>query len=91
MNSKAYILVVLAFLQGIALGIDIREETPPESAILQLPDQSESNWKEIFRHINTTDGFVEVIPIVRVVGVTPWKGKYCTLRIGAEIPYIITC
>ena len=36
---------------------------PKETAVLQLPDHSESNWKEIARYVSAKDGVIEVIPL----------------------------
>ncbi|MBS0621348.1 MAG: hypothetical protein JSR80_00075 [Verrucomicrobia bacterium] len=46
---------------------EFHSEVPLEAAILQLPDDSTANWKELSRSISKEEGVIEVIPCTQTV------------------------
>lgn len=53
MKKKISILILtLASFLGTGLQAEWTGEVPKETAILKLPDHSESNWKEIARYVS---------------------------------------
>ncbi|MCH9626368.1 MAG: hypothetical protein S4CHLAM123_15650 [Chlamydiales bacterium] len=63
MISKFFVLALsfVSFVGG-SLHAEFSGEMPKETAILQLPDHSESNWKEITRYVSAKEGVIEAIP-----------------------------
>lgn len=93
MKSKFFILALffVSFLEG-SLHTNLTGKTPKETAILKLPDHSESKWKEISRCVNAKEGVVEVIPLnqtkqnwseligVQYMSSAEWNVSACTLE-----------
>jgi hypothetical protein len=93
MNKKISILIlsIVSFL-GTGLHAEFTGEVPKETAILQLPDHSESNWKEIAHYVSAKEGIIEAIPLnqtiqnwseliaVQYMSSAEWDKSACTLE-----------
>lgn len=93
MNKNFFILILsIAGLLNTSLRAESTFEMPKETAILKLPDHSESNWKEIARYVNAKKGIIEVIPIdqtiqnwseligVQYMSIADWDDSICDLE-----------
>lgn len=93
MKNKFFILVLsFASFLGGSLHAEFTGEMPKETAILQLPDHSESNWKEIAHYVSAKEGIIEAIPLnqniqnwseliaVQYMSSAKWDKSACTLE-----------
>ncbi len=69
MKKKVFVLVmsVLAIINSGLHALESLGDFPLETVILKLPDNSESNWKEIARRVEKKSGIIETIPLSQTV------------------------
>lgn len=77
MKKKISVLIVavLTLIVGGLHALESLGDFPLETVILSLFDHSESNWKEISRHVEKKYGIIETIPVSQTV--ENWSDLIC--------------
>lgn len=64
LTSLFYVDLISA-VELMGIGVELVQEFPKETIILKLPDENDTNWKEITRFVNRKVGLMERIPITQ--------------------------